>query len=152
MTSTNDPQDGATPDPIGNAARRSRRAERLPADAVCVLCGEADLATLRRVPRGWLLEVHHVAFRSNDETLETVLCRNCHAKTHAALLDRGIDPAKRGEGRTIPDVLATILQTLAAFLRALADSAQAWASRLRGLVRMLDANFPSWRDLPEAGW
>jgi hypothetical protein len=138
------------PDPIQNEVRRRRKARPLPPDAACALCGETDPAALRKttVRRSTLqlLQAHHPLGEANDQEVEVVLCRNCHAKATAAQQDAGALPA--GRAPTCLERFVLAMRSLAAFFRQLADSFQRWADQVADVVRSLDEHLPSWRGLP----
>jgi hypothetical protein len=100
-----------------NRRRERRKRRQLPPNAVCVLCGQQDLATL--VPgKPGLLEDHHVVGWQYDPDLTVPLCRNCHAKESLKQLDAGIElsPAPAFLER-----LLEILRSLALFFRTLSE-------------------------------
>jgi hypothetical protein len=133
------------PDPIGNEVRRVQRKRRIGRDAVCVLCGFADLAALMRVRRT-LLEDHHVLGAAHAPAVTVALCRNCHAIESERLRDAGI-PLGSDPQRSVVEVVEIVLRGLALFLRSLADALEQFADQLQVLVAGLDRHFPGWREI-----
>jgi len=88
-------------DPRRNDLRKEQRRRRFGPDAACVMCGETDPVAF-----------HHVAGRSNDDSLESPLCLNCHAKVHEALRDAGVSLETRPR-RTLPERIEAVLRALA---------------------------------------
>jgi hypothetical protein len=136
------------PDPIGNDRRRVRRLRGLPPDACCVLCGETSPPALI-VAKRTLLEQHHVVGEANADGLTVPLCRNCHAVETERLRDHGVE-LERDRGRSLPEVILSILRALASFFRSLAESFDRWADQVADFVTALDLRCPGWRELPEA--
>jgi hypothetical protein len=137
----------AQPDPIKNDRRRARKQLKLPADAVCVLCGETTPAVLLRVERT-VLDGHHPLGEGIAPELTVPLCRNCHAVQTQAQLDVGV--ALRRQRRALPEVVASVLCALGVFLKALGDRLLRWGKQLNDLVSAFDRDLPGWRELPEA--
>ena len=139
------------PNPIANDARRARRARRLPPEARCLLCGQANPVVLKpangKLPDS-VLEEHHIAGWRIDEDLTAILCANCHLLNHELLRIAGVD-LKRPSTNLLEQLL-TWLTAIGAFLHALADSALALAARLRALLTALDHDLPAWRTLSES--
>jgi len=126
--------------------RRQRREERFGEQACCVLCGETDLRVLMRVKRTWL-EKHHVLGRAHDRSLYVNVCRNCHAKLSADVLDAGADMRPQP---TLLQRLSMMLRALGSFFETLGQACCRWADEILRLVLGLDKDCPDWRDLPEA--
>src|SRR5262245_24140197 len=114
------------PDPIQTAARHIQREKRLGVRATCLICGETNLAALRRAPRS-LFEEHHVVGKANARDLTVVVCLNCHRKATEGLEASGVS---MDEPRDLLERLVMIFRGLAEFLRMLADSLVTWASQL----------------------
>lgn len=130
-------------DPIGDDLRGLRRQRRLGPGAACVICGETNLALLRRVRRS-LLEQHHLGGEANDPELTVVVCRNHHAVLTEAGRGSGIVLDRRAE-RSSPERLEAVLLGLADFFELLARTLRQWAVELATTVRRLDAGWPEWR-------
>jgi len=106
-----------SPNIVRAHARRRRRQLRLPPEAVCVLCGQQDLAAL--VPgKPGLLEAHHVVGWQYDEDVQVPFCLNCHHIESLRQLDAGI--ALRPPP-TFLERLLEILKSLALFFKTLSD-------------------------------
>ena len=129
--------------PIQNDARRARRQRKLGTDAACLRCGTTTPEVLLRANRS-LLDDHHVVGRAHDVALTVPLCRNCHAILTEGQLAHGVD-LRHGQERTAPEMVAAILDALAAFFYALAEAASRWAGQLRDHIEALDAHCPQWR-------
>jgi hypothetical protein len=72
--------------PVRAARRRAELCERLGSERpVCIYCGYAEIAALRRVSRK-LLRKHHVLGGNHDPDLTVLVCLNCHALLHEDLL------------------------------------------------------------------
>lgn len=127
-------------DPLDALLRRGRKARRLPQDAACAICGETNPL---------LLEVHHVAGFANDPEMVVVLCLNHHRAQSADQRAAGID-LDSGQDRTLLEQVVAWLRGLALFFAALAIACRDMADRLAALTAQLDANYPRWRELPEA--
>jgi Zn ribbon nucleic-acid-binding protein len=125
-------------DPRRNDLRKEQRRRRFGADAVCSMCGETDRVAF-----------HHVAGRSNDDSLESPLCLNCHAKVHEALRDAGVSLETRPR-RTLPERIEAVLRALATFFELLARSLHNCASGLGEFISRLDEAVPEWRHWKEA--
>ncbi len=134
------------PNPMQNDARRARREQQLGPDAVCVLCGEADLWALILVKRS-LLEQHHVLNRAHDPRLTVPLCRNCHAKLTEAYRQAG---ASTKAAPTLLERLVAVLRAVGVFLRSLGDACLRYAERLLAFIAGLDAHGRSWRTMEAA--
>lgn len=134
-------------DPIGNDRRRARKAAKLPADALCVLCAEAEPEKLLPVERR-LLEAHHVLGEGTAPELTVALCKNCHAAQTQLQLDAGVEFRRRR--RTLLETVASVLVALGVFLSALGDRLLKWGQQIFALTAALDRQHPSWRELPEA--
>jgi hypothetical protein len=132
--------------PIQSTGRRKARERRLGMDAVCVLCLHPQLEALTRVRRT-LLEAHHVLGEVNAPNVLVPLCRNCHAKVTAQLLDVG---ASMRESPTHLDRIISVLRALAAFFHELATMLFAQAERVVRFRNALDCHYPGWRTMPEA--
>lgn len=124
-------------DPLGNDARKARRARRLPPNPTCA-CGENRPETL---------DLHHPAGDAHAPDLKIVRCRNCHAVDSEAQRDVGADLTHRTE-RTLLEVVEAGLLSLAAFFEALATHFCEWAGWLRAVIDGLDSWNPEWRQLP----
>jgi hypothetical protein len=135
------------PDPIGNAVRKARLERRLGPNAVCVLCGFADLAALVLVHRTFL-EKHHVFAVAHVPGATVPLCRNCHAIQTERMRDAGI-PLTDNDRSTL-EVLEAVLRANAIFQRAQADAWESFADDTRRLIDDLDERDPGWRDLERA--
>ncbi|MGH9194610.1 MAG: hypothetical protein ACRD1T_02585, partial [Acidimicrobiia bacterium] len=118
--------------------RKEQRRRRFGPDAVCLMCGETDPVAF-----------HHVAGRKNDDSLESPLCLNCHAKAHEALRDAGVSLETRPR-RTLPERIEAVLRALATFLELLARSLHNCAGRLGEFISRLDEAVPEWREWKEA--
>jgi hypothetical protein len=125
-------------DPRRNDLRKEQRRRRFGPDAACLTCGETDPVAF-----------HHVAGRSNDDSLESPLCLNCHAKVHEALRDAGV-PLETRPRRTLPERIEAVLRALATFLELLARSLHNWAGLLGEFISRLDEAVPEWRQWKEA--
>ena len=124
------------PDPIGRDLTRTRAQRRLQSDSRCVLCGESDREVLaERSVRRSVLEVHHVAGRSNDPDLTVVLCLNCHQQCSARMASRGID-LSAGPDRSVPERLVSVLRGLALFFEQLAAALTGWAHELARTINL----------------
>lgn len=132
-----------TTDPIGDDLRKLRRARRLGTTRICVLCGEADTASLTKTSRS-LLERHHLAGRVNDRDLVVVVCLNCHARLSEAQRDDSID-LRASESRTSLERLQALLGGLADFSFELGRALRGWSDELARLIRRLDESSPGWR-------
>jgi hypothetical protein len=130
----------AGPDPIRADVRRARARRRTPPGSVCVYCGEQNPL---------LLQAHHVAGNANDKALTVVLCRNHHHLNTLGHLDLGVDLAPAEDALDV-DLLIGVLRGLAVFFVLLAEVLVAWADRLDARVHSLDANCPTWRQVPPA--
>lgn len=143
-------------DPIGSDARQATRERSLGPEAVCVLCGEVDVAVLRRVdatpfkaaldkvhPGIWtLFERDHVAGRAHDAALTLVLCRNCHGKLTFVRMAAGISM------QSMPTALERnmlILRGLALFFPKLGATCDRMADELERQVAGLDRDQKNWR-------
>ena len=119
--------------PKNTARREARRRRRLPADAVCLTCGEnAPVA----------LELHHPMGAAHEPDLTAPVCKNCHAKTTEGQLREEV-PLRATQN--LPDRLAAILTALAAFFRFLADALDRLVADVKAFTGSLDASFPRWR-------
>lgn len=135
-------------DPIGKAARKTRRRQRVPEGTVCLLCGQQDLDLLYETNRS-IFEAHHIAGFGYLPEDTVFLCCNCHHKVHIALTDEGVD-LTHPEKRTVLKVIQALLAGCAVLFRKLADTFL-WLARLLGeFIDSLDDELPSWRELPEA--
>jgi hypothetical protein len=74
---------------VGREVRAEQRRRRLGEDAACVLCGQRDLAALRKASRQ-LVEFHHLAGRANDAELGIHLCLTHHAILTERMRDEGV--------------------------------------------------------------
>lgn len=134
--------------PIGDAARETRRRLKVPQGTACPLCGEQDPVSLTEVDKT-ILDEHHIAGVANLPDLTVWLCPTCHRKVHADMLDAGVDLAHPPK-RIVLVVVTVVLGACAVLLRKLADTFD-WLVHLLGLlIDSLDSEYPSWRDLPEA--
>lgn len=131
--------------PIGNDARKARRARRLGPDAACVKCGVKTPEALTVVERT-MLEEHHVAGRANDDALTVTLCLNCHRIATEGQNVAGVDFGPR---ETVLERLAAVLLAVGVFLCQLGEWLQEWARRLLNQIAGLDGYAPGWR---EQGW
>jgi 5-methylcytosine-specific restriction endonuclease McrA len=69
--------------PLRSERRKVRRlAELGGGNPCCLICGETAIECL---------EVHEIAGFRRDRETRTILCRNCHRKQTARLLDAGVD-------------------------------------------------------------
>lgn len=136
------PRDRSIPerDPLDALLRRERKVRRLPQDAACAICGETDPL---------LLEVHHVAGFANDPGMVAVLCLNHHRAQSADQRAAGID-LDSDHNRTLLERAVAWLRGLALLFAALTVACREMADRLAALTAELDANYPRWRELPEA--
>lgn len=139
---------------IQHAARRAKQQRRVGKDASCALCGYAEPEALRRAPISKLdrkarsiIERHHVVGRNHDQTLTIPLCRNCHAQATEQLRQKGVSMK---QPNTTLERLISILKALAAFFEMLGDACFRWAEALVRFVAGLDAEYPAWREMPEA--
>jgi hypothetical protein len=130
-------------DPIGDDVRKLRRARRLGAGAVCVLCGEENPVELRRA-RGSLLEAHHVGGLANDSQLTVIVCRNCHALLTEAARVSDVELGHRDDRQPL-ERLEAVLRGQADFDELLAQRQRAWADELAAEAARLDRDFPGWR-------
>jgi hypothetical protein len=111
--------------PLRAARRKDRRQALLGVEnPCCVQCGEGASECL---------EVHEIAGFRRDRDTQGILCRNCHRKQAARLLDAGIDMVREEDPleRTSQWMLAN-----ATFLRGLADG---WERQAK-LIRQLEEN------------
>jgi hypothetical protein len=135
-------------DPIGKAARKTRRRHKVPEGTVCPLCTEQDPDCLIEVDKT-IFEAHHIAGVANLPDDTVWVCCNCHRKLHIVLSDEGVNLV-HPEKRMLLKVVQALLVGCAVFFRKLADTFL-WLARLLGeLIGSLDEELPSWRDLPEA--
>lgn len=130
-------------DPIGDDVRRLRRARRLGAGAVCVLCGEENPVELLRVGRS-LLDAHHLGGTANDARLTVVVCRNCHAVLTEAGRVGGIELG-HDDDRHLLERLEAVLRGQADFDELRARRQRAWADELAAEATRLDRDHPDWR-------
>ena len=128
------------PDPIGNDLRREHRRRKLPKGAACPQCGEDDPL---------LLDVHEPGGRANDPDGSIIICRRCHPDHTAAQLDYGVE-LSADPTRAMPERLVSVFRGLALLFEMLAASCKYWADRLAAFIAALDANYPEWREMPEA--
>ncbi len=135
-------------DPIGKAARASRRKRRVPEGTICLLCGAQDSDVLNEYDRS-IFEAHHIAGVANLPDDTVWLCCNCHRKVHIALTDEGVDLA-HAEKRTVLRVIQVLLVGCAVLFRKLADTFLWLAHLLGAFIDSLDDELPGWRELPEA--
>lgn len=111
---------------LKNALRRSKREQRIPPDARCLICGTAEPVCLINIDRRFL-EKHHLYGCVNDPTAIVWLCRNHHALATEGLLAAGVnmsyepDPVQR-------EIL--MLKAEATFFRQLAESHDRRAAEL----------------------
>ena len=105
--------------PLRAERRRQRRLVLLGTEnPCCPLCGEAALECL---------EVHEIAGFRRDADSQVIVCRNCHRKLTARLLDAGIPMVRE----TCPlERTAQCLRALAVTMRAEADALDEWANLL----------------------
>ena len=126
-------------DPIGDDLRQVRRARRLGAGAVCVLCG-VENPVEPRVERS-LLEAHHLGGVANDARLTVVVCRNCHARlTEAGRVD-GVE-LDHDDDRPLLERLEAVLRGQAAFDELRAQRARVWADELAAEAARRDGDEP----------
>ena len=156
------------PEPMKNAARRAKSKRTFDPTDCCLLCGigevlvstdpsqlEAIATTTATTPGSFrqrarvVLEEHHLLGRKVDEEFTVPLCRNCHAKLHACLLDIGID-FYDDSSRTALGLVSSVLRILAWFHSQLAHILYWLADRLDALEAALDGYGSGWRGLPEA--
>ena len=114
-----------------NPARAARRARELrdkleSEQPVCLYCGFAEIAVLRRVSRR-LLENHHLFGKNHDPNLTVPVCPNCHALQHERLLDASVD--LRPEANPVKRVIM-MLRAEAVHLETLADTKRRQAALL----------------------
>jgi hypothetical protein len=128
------------PDPMDALIRRERGVRQLPVGATCAICGEINPV---------LLEVHHIAGAANDQNSVVVLCLNHHRSQSVDQSAAGID-LDSSHQRTIVDRVVAWLRGLGLFFAALALACRDMADWLAALAEGLDANYPAWRELPEA--
>lgn len=135
-------------DPIGAAVRRERAARRLPPGAACALCGETDVAVLKRwpIPKS-LLEVHHAFGWHNEPGATIVLCLNCHIKATNAQRDAGVFEDARRVSFLERQSLGQ--RSLASFFELLAEALIRHAEQLDATVDDLDRRFPQWREIQD---
>ena len=127
--------------------REVRRLRLGPGVKACALCGESDLAGLKRASRG-LIEFHHLAGEASDPDLGAFLCLTHHAWcTEAMLVGIRIDRAER---RSLLERLEAVLRGEAVFFQLAAKIRVSQADELAALVGALDAEHPSWRTLESA--
>jgi hypothetical protein len=135
------------PDPVATSARKQRQRRRLPADAACGLCGEADPTLLIQVkPPKPLLQGHHVGARNNDPDTLIVLCLNDHLRATNAQLDVGA--LTNGPAPSMPERLTLWLKSIGSFFELLAKSCYRFAACVAVMIAMLEANHPGWRHWP----
>lgn len=128
------------PDPTAALLRRERARRKLPTGAACAICGESNPL---------VLEVHHIAGRANLPEETVVLCLNHHRQQSADQRAAGIN-LENGPARSLVDRAAAWLRGLALFFAALSDACRDMADRLGRFASGLDANYPGWRQMPEA--
>jgi 5-methylcytosine-specific restriction endonuclease McrA len=108
--------------PLRAERRRARRQALLGVEnPCCVICGENAIECL---------EIHEIAGFRRDRDTRVILCRNCHRKQGARLLDASIDMIRE------EDVIERTSQWMSAnavFLRGLADGWETQAKFLREL-------------------
>jgi hypothetical protein len=126
--------------PIETDVRRERRRRRLGANAVCLLCGEAELSTLVGVSKKFL-EDHHIAGRANDSEMVIPLCLNCHRKVTEDAAQCGLDLS---QPRSFLNRLLAILLGLAVLFTRLGAALAHWAQELSNLIASLDQDCPDW--------
>lgn len=160
------PSTSSTPehDPIGNDARQARRERTFGPDAVCVLCLEPDLATLRevdpRILRGLdsavlrrckrsTLEFDHLVGRAIDKDLKLPMCHNCHLEVTE--LRRRVGASMKAPPTTLHAVRSAVLSLVAAMPKAQAFGAK-MADGINGVIDGLDRELPTWRTKPWARW
>lgn len=118
---------GPSRNPARDARRKIELSERLANERpVCIYCGCAEPALLRRVSRPFL-EKHHPLGRNHDPDLTVFVCRNCHALAHERLLDARVD--LQPESDPIKQV-ATMLNAEAVHHEALARTKRKQAALL----------------------
>lgn len=77
--------------PARAARRKTELCEGLGSERpVCLFCGCAEPALLRRLSRKFL-EEHHPLGQNHDPDVTVYACRNCHALLHERLIDVGVD-------------------------------------------------------------
>ena len=119
--------------PKKTARRKSRQRRRLPADALCIVCGESAPVAL---------EKHHPMGRAHEPDTTVPLCKNCHAKATEGQLDEEV-PLSATDN--LPDRIGAIFDALAAFFRFLADAFNRLADQVRAFAGNLDVALPEWR-------
>jgi hypothetical protein len=130
-------------DPIATEVRRTKRNRVLGEDAVCLLCGLGNVASLLPVSRS-ILEAHHLVGRANDETLLGVLCRNCHAEITEGYRDAGVPLTKPA---TLLHFVVAVFRSIGTLLLTLGERMLTWAEQLIRFIAALDVQFPSWRTM-----
>ncbi|HLG74670.1 MAG TPA: hypothetical protein VK009_29985 [Chloroflexota bacterium] len=95
------------------------------------------------------LDGHHVAGRAIDAKLLGPLCVEHHGDESEGQRLRGADLGHKRE-RTVLDAAAALLREVGYFLCSLGERLCWWGDNLDALIAALDANYPEWRDLPEA--
>ena len=118
-----------------NPARAARRTKELrdklgSEEPVCLYCGYAEIAPLRRVSRR-ILENHHLLGRNHDPNLTVPVCPNCHALQHERLLDASVD--LRPEADPLRRVI-TMLYAEAVHLETLAGTKRGQAALLEATL------------------
>jgi hypothetical protein len=136
------------PDPIAAQRRKTRRQNKLPPDAACVLCGDTTPEALTLFRRS-LLERHHVLGNTHARRLTVPLCLKCHALEGERMRSAGVD-LRHDVKRQLPDTLVSVLRALGVFFTGLGEQLLAWAEQLASLIVALDREHPGWRALPEA--
>jgi hypothetical protein len=136
------------PDPIRNDRRRARRLAKLPADAVCAVCGWRSPDALLRTGKN-LLERDHTDGDANNPNLVAPACPNCHSVHSEGQRRLGVN-LTHDEERSVLERHADALRSRAAFYLQLADNDQREAERLDALATAFDEKDPDWRLLPEA--
>ena len=105
--------------PLRAACRKARRQALLGVEnPCCVICGETAIECL---------EVHEIAGFRRDRETRGVVCRNCHRKQTARLLDAGIDMVREEDPR------ARTVQWMRANAVFLRDLAEGWERQAKFL-------------------
>jgi hypothetical protein len=104
-----------------------------------VLCGCPDLEKLTAVTPKWLaarlgtdlFELHHPVGKQHDPNLVVPLCMNCHRFATESLARAGVSMRPIREPQ---ELVAVMLEALAAFFELLVTSLRQWAQYLRNSI------------------
>jgi len=132
---------------VGRELRAEQRARRFGEDAACVICGQRDLAALRKASCA-LVEYHHLAGRANDPELGIYLCLTHHAILTEQMRDAAVALGK-GDERVLLERLQAILVGIGLALVMIGEALLDWAKMLGAEIGRLDRHTPGWREPPK---